>query len=336
MTQPFLFNSSNALSHGVRGCPALFASRRNCAPTQRHSPQTKGSQLRCRAETPPEGHQGGDVLSCGEGAMMQASQAKTHAQLEEWREVLTKGHTPLKFLQRCMRLLPGPPRCKICNNPFGGFGGRVCRMVGMHPSKKNPRICASCCENMPLGGAEIETAILFADIRNSTGLAETLGPTRYAEALNRFYALSTDVLIRHDATVDKLIGDEVMAFFIPGFAGPHFKRSAVEAAQDLLKKLGYGAESAAFLPIGIGIDAGIAFVGNVGGEDYFDFTALGDPVNTAERIQAAASAGELLVSEAAFSAVAERYPGIEPRHIYIRGKEAQVPVYSLPLQPSAP
>ncbi len=261
---------------------------------------------------------------------------KNDDRAEEWREVLTKGHPRLKFVQRCMRHLPSPPRCKVCNNPFGGVGGYVCKLAGFRPSKKNPRICAACCEDMPLGGAEVETAILFADIRNSTALAERLGPTRYAEALNRFYATATDVLIRHDATVDKLIGDEVMAFFIPGFAGNGFKQSAIEAAQHLLTALGHGASAQeADLPVGIGIDTGIAFVGNVGGDDFIDFTVLGDPVNLADRIQAEARPGELLVSARAYSAVADSYPGLEPRQIAVRGKDEKLNVYSLPLSAHA-
>ena len=96
-------------------------------------------------------------------------------------------------------------------------------------------------------------------------------------------------MIRHDATVDKLIGDEVMAFFVPGFAGPDFKRSSVRAGLALLRKLGHGGEREPWLPVGVGVDAGVAFVGNVGGEDFVDFTVLGDPVNTAARIQAAQS-----------------------------------------------
>jgi len=263
--------------------------------------------------------------------MANSPEIAADAQLKAWQEVLTKGHPRLTRLQKLMRLLPGPPRCKICNNPFGGVGGQICRLVGFHPSKKNPRICAVCCEDMPLGGVEIETAILFADIRDSTGLAKALGPSRFADTLNRFYATATDVLIRHDATVDKLIGDEVMAFFVPGFAGPDFKRSAVRAGLALLRSLGYGGRQEAWLPVGIGIDAGVAFVGNVGGEDFMDFTALGDPVNTAARIQAAAKSGELLVSEAAFAAVADQYPDCKPHRLVVRGKEAPINVYSLPL-----
>ena len=263
--------------------------------------------------------------------MAHSPETTADAQLKAWQEVLTKGHPKLKRVQKLMRLLPGPPRCKICNNPFGGVGGYMCRLAGFRPSRKNPRICALCCEDMPLGGTEIETAILFADIRDSTGLAETLGPSRFADTLNRFYATATDVLIRHDATVDKLIGDEVMAFFVPGFAGPDFKRSSVRAGLALLRKLGHGGEREPWLPVGVGVDAGVAFVGNVGGEDFVDFTVLGDPVNTAARIQAAAKSGELLVSESAFAAVADQYPDCKSHRLVVRGKEAPIGVYSLPL-----
>lgn len=248
-----------------------------------------------------------------------------------WRQTLTQGHSLKRFGSRVFRLLPGPPRCKVCHNPFGGVGGRLFRIIGMAPSRKNPRICALCCEHMPAGGAEIEAVILFADVRGSTALAEQIGPTEYAAKLNRFYGTTTEVLVRHEATVDKLIGDEIMAFFVPGFAGPTFKQSAVEAGQALLRAVGYGSDQEAWLPVGVGIDSGTAFVGNVGGEGFLDFTALGDPVNVAARIQSAAGPGELLVGEAAFAAVAERYPDCKSRPIKAKGKTGPLRVYSVPL-----
>jgi adenylate cyclase len=248
-----------------------------------------------------------------------------------WRKTLTEGHAGLSFLRKVVSILPGAPRCKVCNNPFGGFGGHLCRAIGFRPSRKNPRLCSLCCEKMPLGGVEIETAILFADVRGSTALAEQLGPAAYAAALNRFYRTATDVLVRYDATIDKLIGDEVMAFFIPGFAGPGFKKAAVDGGKALLQGLGYGNRRGAWLPVGVGIDAGVAFVGNVGGEDYLDFTALGDPVNTAARIQAAAGAGELLVGELVYAAVADTYPDCEARRLSVKGKDNMIEVRAIPV-----
>lgn len=253
-----------------------------------------------------------------------------------WRETLVEGRHPgPRILRRVMRHLPGMPRCKVCQNPFGGWGGRLCRVVGFTPSRKNPQLCAVCCEKLPIGGTEVETAILFADVRGSTALAERLGPIAYAETMNRFYRTATEVLIRHDATIDKLIGDEVMAFFVPGLSGPHFKDAALGAGQMLLRALGYGSADGPWLSVGIGIDSGIAFVGNVGTAGYVDFTALGDPVNTAAHIQEAAAPGELLLSETVYATVADRYPNCPARDIALKGAARSLRVRSLPLGEAA-
>jgi adenylate cyclase len=257
-----------------------------------------------------------------------------HSRGEEaaWRKILIEGgHAELRFARRIFPLLPAAPRCKFCNSPFAGIGGRICRVVGMTPSRKNPQICALCCEKMPPGGAEVEIAVLFADIRGSTALAAELGPAQFAAVMNRFYGAATDVLIRHQATLDKLIGDEVMAFFVPGFAGPAFTRSSLEAGRSLLRAIGYGTEAGPWINVGIGIDAGTAFVGNVGGSQFIDFTALGDPVNSAARLRSAAQPGEILVGEAVFAAVADHHPHCQPRHVEVKGKERPIRAYPIPL-----
>lgn len=78
-----------------------------------------------------------------------------------------------------------------------------------------------CCDRLPLGGAELDIAVLFADLRGSTAMGEHLAPSAYAALLNQFYNSATEVLVSHDAIIDKLIGDEVMALFIPGICGPN-------------------------------------------------------------------------------------------------------------------
>lgn len=250
-----------------------------------------------------------------------------------WRKLLIEGYEPLLRIQRLFRHLPGPPRCKLCHNPFGGIGGKLVGLLGFTPSRKNPNLCVRCCEGLPPGGAQLDIAVLFADVRGSTTLGERLEPEAYATLLNRFYRTATEVLIRHDAIIDKLIGDEVMALFIPGICGGEYRRRAAEAGVALLRALGYGSGEP-WLAVGGAVHSGLAYVGNVGGEGVLDFTALGDVVNTAARLQAEAGAGELFLSESVYAAVAAQFPRLELRTLTLRGKEAPVPVRVL--RPESP
>jgi adenylate cyclase len=211
-----------------------------------------------------------------------------------WDAVLTDGHASLVRARRLFRYLPSAPRCKLCNNPFGGVAGRVLSVAGFSPSRKNPNLCSRCCDALPAGGAEVDVAVLFADVRGSTALGQAAAATDFASLLNRFYVAATHTLLRHDAVIDKLIGDEVMAFFVRGISGPHYRDLAVRAGLDLLAAVRDG-DGAPWLQVGVAVNAGIAFVGNVGGQ-VVDFTALGDPVNVAARMQGHAAGGELLVA----------------------------------------
>ena len=167
----------------------------------------------------------------------------------------------------------------------------------------------------------MDIAVLFADVRGSTALGEKLQPSAYAALLNRFYRAATEVLIRHDAIIDKLIGDEVMALFIPGICGPEYHRHAVEAAAALLRAVGYGESGEPWVALGGAVHSGMTYVGNVGSE-VVDFTALGDTVNTASRLASSAAAGEVLLSETVYAKVAEHFPNLEKRSLMLRGKEA--------------
>ena len=247
----------------------------------------------------------------------------TDATRDQWHKILTEGHRPLLLTRHFFRHLPSAPRCKVCGNPFGGLGGRVCRVAGFAPSRKNPNLCTRCCDSLEPGGAEVDIAVLFADVRGSTRLAEALGAGAFANLLNRFYATATGVLLRHDAIVDKLVGDEVVGLFIPGIAGPHYRGRAVEAAVDLLRTTGHGSPEGPWLPLGAAVNAGVAYVGNVG-EGVVDFTALGDPVNVASRLQAQAADGELLVGLDVDPDVAAAVPSPPRRTVEIRGRQEAV------------
>ena len=179
---------------------------------------------------------------------------------------------------------------------------------------------------MPPGGAEIDIAILFADVRGSTTLAERLGPTAFATLMNRFYLATTNVLVAHGAVIDKMVGDEAMALFIPGYSGPEYLSLAVRAAEDIVRAVGYGGAEQPWLSVGVGVHAGPAFVGNVGGAGITDFTALGDTVNTAARLQAEAAGGEVVISEVVYKSVKERYTDPEQRVLRLRGREEPLTV----------
>ncbi len=159
---------------------------------------------------------------------------------EQWGRLLTDGHAPLVRMRHVFRYLPSAPRCKGCNNPFGGLCGHVLAVAGFRPSRKNPNLCSRCCDALPAGGAEVDIAVLFADVRGSTALGERVVAADFAALLNRFYIAATRTLLRHDAVIDKLIGDEVMAFFVQGISGPQYRRRAVQAGMELLHAVGYG------------------------------------------------------------------------------------------------
>jgi adenylate cyclase len=181
---------------------------------------------------------------------------------------------------------------------------------------------------LPPGGALIDVAVLFADVRGSTTIGARMDAASYAALMNRFYRVATSVLTEHDAIIDKLIGDEVMALFFEGSSGSAYRRRAVEAAIDLLAAVRDKA-GPAWLEVGAAVHAGPAFVGNVGGGGVSDFTALGDTVNTAARLQSFASSGELVLSEEAYQAVAERYPDAAARRETVRGKDEPITVRTI-------
>jgi adenylate cyclase len=242
-----------------------------------------------------------------------------------WDKVLIDGHASLVRARRVFRYLPSAPRCKLCNNPFGGPVGRLMAMAGFSPSRKNPNLCSRCCDVLPPGGAEIDIAVLFVDVRGSTALGQGRVAADFASLLNRFYTAATHTLLRHDAVIDKLIGDEVMAFFVQGISGPDYRRRAVQAGVELLEAVGYGSDEGPWVDVGIAVNAGIAYVGNVGGA-VVDFTALGDPVNAAARMQQQAAGGEVLVA----AGVADDLIGQAPtRTLELRGHQQPINAFVL-------
>jgi adenylate cyclase len=216
---------------------------------------------------------------------------------EEWTHFYEQfGHARVRRLVRLMSRLPSAPRCEACGSPFAGMGGEVMRLMGKRPSRKNPRWCARCFEMAPDGGATMTVGVLFADIRNSTSLGERTAPAKLAEIMNRFYSDVTKVVVQH-GIIDKLIGDEVMGLYFPAMTPDgRYVDAMVSDARDILTAVGHGGGRRPSIEVGIGLDVGPAFVGIVGDGQVRDFTAIGDVVNTASRLQAAASGGQIVMS----------------------------------------
>jgi adenylate cyclase len=166
--------------------------------------------------------------------------------------------------------------------------------------------------------------MLFADVRGSTTLAEQMSAGEFSRLMNRFYRQATDVLIRTDAFIDKLVGDEVMALYFPLFTGPDHAGAAIRAARELLEIS--SSKRGSELPVGVGVHTGIAYVGTVSGAEgtVTDITALGDNVNITARLASAAGRGEALISEATLAATSIDVDYSEERHLMLKGKSEAV------------
>ena len=253
---------------------------------------------------------------------------------EMWFKLLTEGNVQLRRYRPIAGRLPSNPRCANCHRPFAGVGGALLRRFqGVEKSDKNPRYCSDChsfTHSFP-GGAEIELTMLFVDVRGSTTIAEKMDTLEFSRLMNRFYESAINVLVKGDAFIDKLVGDEVTALFIPGYAGKDHARKAVEAGQKLLKVTGHGDVGGPWVPVGVGIHTGLAWVGSIVGASggAADFTALGDNVNIAARLASNAGQGEVVASEDTFAAAQLDTKDLEKRDLELKGKSEPVSVMVL-------
>lgn len=245
---------------------------------------------------------------------------------EDWETYFRMMSSPRARLSMALlRALPASPRCGICGAPFSGIGSRLVRPLGYRPSRKNPTMCATCVEASPPGGMTTDVGVLFADLRGFTELSEQTDPEAVSVLLRRFYACAEDVLFP-EAVIDKLIGDEVMALYLPMYGKLDDPAATMlEQSRELLGQIGYGSPEGPFVEVGIGLDYGEAFVGNVGKRSLYDFTAIGDVVNVAARLQGEAKGGEIISSARLVERLAT--PPGERLEISLKGKAEPVVAY---------
>jgi len=249
-----------------------------------------------------------------------------------WRDFLTAGIDQEDVRQRSIfKFLPATQRCRFCLAPLQGISSPLVRaFYRKAPSKMNPHLCNACelfAEDHQ-GGAEVELSLLFADVRGSTTLAENMSAVEFSKLISRFYNVATRIMVNSDALIDKIIGDQVAAMYVPSFAGQNHAQKALAAAQELLHETGHHDGNDPWVPIGIGVHTGIAFVGSVGLDTgVTDITVLGDAPNTAARLASNARTGEILVSDAAYSKLNIDLGPLETRALELKGKSQPVAVH---------
>ncbi len=188
-----------------------------------------------------------------------------------------------------------------------------------------------------LGGEKRPVAVLFSDIRDFTVLSESMRPDDMASLLSEYFTEMVECVFRHGGTLDKFMGDAVMAQWGAPIGTADDADRAVQAAIDMMRALeGLNArwrgEGRPALGIGVGLSYGEAFAGNIGSERRLEFTVIGDTVNTASRLCASADAGQILLSDAIRRALRRPPPLEECPPLELKGKAQPVPVYRVVLE----
>jgi len=240
-----------------------------------------------------------------------------------WRDVFAGVHPVLRRGRRVMRLLSptAQERCRLCYAGFDGFSAPLLRRFGRGKWLRNPHFCQKCESVLAehRGGAEIEIAVLYADVRGSTEMATRIGPTEFAALMQRFFQIATGIFTWSDAIVDKMVGDEMIGLYVPGLTGADYRQRAVAAGLKLLRATGHEDPAGPWLSIGVGIHSGPTFLGSIGVEGgNYQFAALGDPMNFGARLVGAAGAGELVMSEAVWGSIPDKMSA-EPRMLELKG-----------------
>jgi adenylate cyclase len=189
-------------------------------------------------------------------------------------------------------------------------------------------------DKVRLGGANQEVSVLFADIRGFTSLSETLPPERIVEILNEYFTRVADVIFDHGGTLDKFLGDGLMAIFGAPISKGNDAANAVKAAlsiQALMFELNRDAQARDWpeLQVGIGVNTGIVTAGNIGSPKRIDYTVIGDAVNVSSRLCSNAKPGEVLISESTTAKVRGLFELKRLEPLQVKGKALPLNVFQV-------
>src|SRR5690606_19662703 len=188
--------------------------------------------------------------------------------------------------------------------------------------------------DIKLGGVSKHVAVLFLDIRGFTSLSEKLTPAEVVDILNTKFTMITNTALQYEGSIDKFIGDAAMILFNAPLdvedhelkavlTAYHIQKNMKPIQQEIMQK--YGVEVA----IGIGIHTGPVVIGNIGSYLRMDYTAIGDTVNTASRIESGTTKGQILVSETVYEKTSHCVQYSEPVEKLFKGKSKPIKVYEI-------
>src|SRR5260370_25344156 len=192
-------------------------------------------------------------------------------------------------------------------------------------------------DSFKLGGVTQTITVLFADIRGFTRISEHAAPEKIVQLLNTYFSAMTDIIFAHGGTLDKYLGDGLMALFGAPTATPKDAANAVNAAVAMQRRLiginqELSAEGFPEIGVGIGLHTGETIVGYIGSERRYEYTAIGDTVNTASRLESNAKGGQVLISEATAKAARTRYHLTPREPISVKNREQPVPLFEVDWQ----
>ena len=197
--------------------------------------------------------------------------------------------------------------------------------------QKNPNL-------LKLGGETKELTFLFSDIRGFTPISEKYktNPQGLTKVINKFLTPMTDIIMKNGGTIDKYMGDCIMAFWNAPIDTKNHKELAIKSALEMIDKLKELNENNGFgdnnkLNIGIGINSGKAVVGNMGSEQRFDYSVLGDAVNLASRLEGVSKNYDatLVVGEDTYKDIATQFNFKKLDDVQVKGKTEKVSIYSI-------
>lgn len=208
--------------------------------------------------------------------------------------------------------------------------------MGMYLSKDIMKSVVKNIDNIQRGGKRANITVLFADIRGFTSISEKLSADEVTEILNEYFTAVEPIIRKHNGVLNKFIGDAVMAIFGEPIQDKNHALNAVKCANEMHKEMiklqqKWDEEGKPHIEIGVAINTGEAFVGNIGSPERIEYTVIGDTVNTASRIESynRVYKTRFLISESTYEKVSRICDVIKIREVPIRGKSKKINLYEV-------